>query len=37
MSDKSRYPVPTGLKIKHATYIRWLRRKAAAQLLLTSP
>ena len=32
MSDKSRYPVPTALGIEHATYLRWLRRKAAAHL-----
>lgn len=32
MSDKSRYPVPAGLGIEHAVYIRWLRRKAAAHL-----
>jgi hypothetical protein len=33
MSDKSRYPVPADLGIEHATYIRWLRRKAAAHLI----
>jgi hypothetical protein len=32
MSDKSRYPVPTAIKIEHATYLRWLRREAAAHL-----
>lgn len=32
MSDKSRYPVPAALGIEHATYLRWLRRKAAAHL-----
>jgi hypothetical protein len=32
MSEKSRYPVPADLKIEHAIYLRWLRRKAAAHL-----
>ncbi len=32
MSEKSRYPVPVTLGIEHATYLRWLRRKAAAHL-----
>jgi hypothetical protein len=32
MSDKSRYPVPDALEIPHATYLRWLRRKAAAHV-----
>ena len=32
MSDKSRYSVPRDLDIPHATYLRWLRRKAAAHL-----
>lgn len=32
MSDKSRYPVPAALDIEHKTYLRWLRRKAAAHL-----
>lgn len=26
------YPVPSGLEISQATYIRWLRRKAAAHV-----
>ena len=32
MSDKSRYPAPQTLGIEHPTYLRWLRRKAAAHL-----
>lgn len=32
MSDKSWYTAPAALNIPHATYIRWLRRKAAAHL-----
>ena len=32
MSDRSRYPVPAALCIEHTTYLRWLRRKAAAHL-----
>lgn len=32
MIGKGRYPVPAALGIEHATYLRWLRRKAAAHL-----
>ena len=32
MSEKSRYSVPKALEISHATYLRWLRRKAAAHV-----
>lgn len=32
MSEKSRYPVPAALAIEHATYLHWLRRKAAAHV-----
>ena len=32
MSGKSSYKAPSSLKLSHETYIRWLRRKAAAHL-----